>query len=178
SLAVLAAVLALGADVDAAAAGFASLPALKGRGAAERVAWGTGQITVVDDSYNASPVSMAGALRALGDRDIPGRRMAALTDMLELGPDGPQRHAALVEDLEAGRIDLLFCAGPLMRRLWDATPAGRRGAYARSAPDLASEIRAALRPGDVILVKGSNASGARAIVEALTARADRTEAAA
>ena len=89
--------------------------------------------------------------------------------MLELGEDGPAYHAALAAALEAARVDLVFCAGPLMRSLWDALPSTRRGGYADTASALVGAVEAALSAGDVVMVKGSKGSRAAAIAEALAA---------
>jgi UDP-N-acetylmuramoyl-tripeptide--D-alanyl-D-alanine ligase len=68
-------------------------------------------------------------------------------------------------------IDAVFCAGPLMRGLYEALDPTRRGGYAAEAGALIDEIGAALAPGDVVMVKGSHASRASAIVAALVERA-------
>jgi UDP-N-acetylmuramoyl-tripeptide--D-alanyl-D-alanine ligase len=168
----LAALLMLGAlDVDLetgldALAGFAPLA---GRGAERCVHLAGGAFTLIDESYNANPVSVAAALRTLGARTGRGRRIVALTDMLELGQEAGRMHASLAEPIEAAGVDLVFCAGPLMRALWDALPASRQGAYAESAEALAPQIVQAVAPGDMVMVKGSNASKARTLAEALAA---------
>ena len=69
--------------------------------------------------------------------------------------------------LEAAGVDLVFCAGPLMRSLWDALPSTRRGGYADDATALVGAVVAALSPGDVVMVKGSKGSRAAAIAAAL-----------
>ena len=83
--------------------------------------------------------------------------------MLELGAEAPSFHAALAEPLEAAGVDLVFCAGPLMKSLWDALPPTRRGGYAETAAELAPLVARAVEPGDVVMVKGSNGSKARAV---------------
>jgi UDP-N-acetylmuramoyl-tripeptide--D-alanyl-D-alanine ligase len=138
---------------------------LEGRGAVYK----TGGFTLIDESYNANPISMASAIRTLGARPAQGRRIVALTDMLELGPQGPSFHAALAKDIEAAGVDLVFCAGPLMKSLWESLSATRQGGYAGSAVELAPRLAAAVRPGDVVMVKGSNGSAAHVIANALKA---------
>ncbi|HYG26156.1 MAG TPA: UDP-N-acetylmuramoyl-tripeptide--D-alanyl-D-alanine ligase [Caulobacteraceae bacterium] len=142
---------------------------LAGRGAERQVRIKGGAFTLVDESYNANPISMAAAMKSLGARKTSGRRIVALTDMLELGPDGPAFHAGLAEPIEAAGVDLVFCAGPQMKSLWEALPATRRGAYAGTAAELAPRVVAAAEPGDVVMVKGSNGSRAGAIAAALAA---------
>jgi UDP-N-acetylmuramoyl-tripeptide--D-alanyl-D-alanine ligase len=112
---------------------------------------------------------MAAAFATIGARSAAGRRIVALTDMLELGPDGPAFHAGLAAPLEAAGVDLVFCAGPLMKSLWDALPPTRRGGYAETAAELAPLIARAVEPGDLVMVKGSNGSKAGAVATALSA---------
>ena len=167
SLATLAAIAAIGADVEHAAATLAQLRPPPGRGEAKRIKSASGAFTLVDDAYNASPVSVAAALETLGKR-VGARRIAALGDMLELGPDESAYHAGLAQPIEAARVDLVFLAGPRMKALWDALPPSRRGGYAETSDALAPLIESAVREGDVILVKGSHGSKMERIVEALS----------
>ncbi len=160
---------ALDVDLATAIAAVTAFEPLEGRGASRQVRAAAGAFTLVDESYNASPVSVAAALAALGARPADGRRIAVLTDMLELGPDSSARHAALVRAIEAASVDLVFCAGPLMRSLWDALPESRRGRWAPTAVELAPCLVKAVRPGDVLMVKGSRDSKAKALAEALAA---------
>jgi UDP-N-acetylmuramoyl-tripeptide--D-alanyl-D-alanine ligase len=159
---------ALGVELATGLAAVAAFEPLEGRGAARTIRAAAGAFTLIDESYNASPVSVAAALAALGARKA-GRRIAVLTDMLELGPDSPLRHAELAKAIEAVGIDLVFCAGPLMRSLWDALPASRQGRWAPAAADLAPCLARAVAPGDAVMVKGSRDSKAALLVEALVA---------
>lgn len=88
------------------------------------LALGSGEATLIDESYNANPASMRAALSVLGQMETGprGRRIAVLGDMLELGPESASLHAALAEGILANRIDLVFCSGPLMHALWEALP--------------------------------------------------------
>ena len=88
-------------------------------------------------------------------------------DMLELGAQAADHHANLAGPLAEAQVDLVFCAGPLMRALWDALPAARRGAHAETAEALGERLVAAVQPGDVVMIKGSNGSKAGAIVARL-----------
>jgi UDP-N-acetylmuramoyl-tripeptide--D-alanyl-D-alanine ligase len=112
---------------------------------------------------------MGAALATLGARAAAGRRIVALTDMLELGDQGPALHAALAEPIDTAKVDLVFCAGPLMRSLWEALPPTRRGGYAEGAADLTPLLAAAVASGDVVLVKGSKGSKAAMLAKALAA---------
>jgi len=87
--------------------------------------------------------------------------------MLELGDTAPQLHAALARDLEAGDIDLVFCAGPNMRELHAALTPQVRGGHAEDPTALAPIVADAVRAGDVVMVKGSLGSRMAVVVEAL-----------
>jgi UDP-N-acetylmuramoyl-tripeptide--D-alanyl-D-alanine ligase len=167
SLAILMSVQALGADVAQAANALADVAPPKGRGARHEIALpGGGSFTLLDESYNASPPSMRAAFAVLAM--VPAkRRIAVLGDMRELGPDAEALHAGLAEALETARIDLVFACGPLMRRLYDALPEHRRGAYAPDSAALLHVVLDAIRPGDAVTVKGSLGSRMGPIVTAL-----------
>jgi UDP-N-acetylmuramoyl-tripeptide--D-alanyl-D-alanine ligase len=166
ALATLAAVAAVGADLDAAADALATMRAPPGRGQASTVNASFGAFTLVDDSYNASPVSIAAAVTTLAKRPAP-RRIAALGDMLELGPEELAYHAGLAEPIEQAGLDLVFLAGPRMEALWQALPEKRRGGYAKDADSLIPLLTEALRPGDAVLVKGSFGSKMGRVAQAL-----------
>jgi UDP-N-acetylmuramoyl-tripeptide--D-alanyl-D-alanine ligase len=171
SLAVLLMLEALGVGRDTALTALAGFAPLEGRGAERTIAIPGGAFLLIDDSYNANPISMAAALRSLGARAVQGRRIVALTDMLELGPKAADHHAAMAAEAEAADVDLVFCAGPLMGALWEALPPTRRGGYAQTAMALAPVVADAVAPGDVVLVKGSNGSQASLVAAALAGRA-------
>jgi UDP-N-acetylmuramoyl-tripeptide--D-alanyl-D-alanine ligase len=169
SLCVLLMLEALDVDRETALAALAEFEPIEGRGAERVVRIPGGTFTLVDESYNANPVSMQAALTTLGARDVAGRRIVVLTDMLELGPQSARFHGDLATPIAAAGIDLVFCAGPLMKSLWEALPPTRRGAYAQNAAELAPQVASAMRAGDVVMVKGSNGSKAGAVAAALRA---------
>jgi UDP-N-acetylmuramoyl-tripeptide--D-alanyl-D-alanine ligase len=168
SLAALLAFEALDVSLETGLEALKTFAPLEGRGAVRSVETDAGPFTLIDESYNANPLSMRAALASLGARPTPGRRIAVLTDMLELGAEAPRLHADLAAPLAAAHVDRVFCAGPLMRSLWDALPAARRGAWAETAAELAPQVAAAVQPGDAVMVKGSNGSKASLVVKALT----------
>jgi UDP-N-acetylmuramoyl-tripeptide--D-alanyl-D-alanine ligase len=90
--------------------------------------------------------------------------------MLELGPDAADLHRGLAEAVSAAKVDSVFCAGPLMRDLWEGLPAAVRGGYAESAEDLEPLVVAAIQAGDAIMIKGSNGSRMGPIVTTLSER--------
>jgi UDP-N-acetylmuramoyl-tripeptide--D-alanyl-D-alanine ligase len=169
SLAALLMLEALDVPLDDGLTALAAFEPLEGRGASRTVRFERGEFTLVDESYNANPVSVTSALKTLGASPAKGRRIVALTDMLELGSETRNLHARLAEPIEAAGVDLVFCAGPLMKSLFDALPPTRRGGYADDAAGLAAWLVQAIEPGDVVMVKGSRDSHAKALVEALIA---------
>lgn len=179
--AVFAAAIAAGIDAEAAAQALASVGAAAGRGQVRRITLpGGGAATLIDDSYNANPVSMAAGVATLG-ATAPGpggRRIAVLGEMLELGASAPAFHAALAGPLQAARTDLALLSGAGMRHLHAALPAPMRAGLADNAEAALSMLTDMLRDGDVVLVKGSNASGVHRLAAALASGAafDRQEA--
>ena len=179
SLAVLAAVSLVGADLALSALALAELAPPTGRGARVTLSLGNGEpALLIDESYNANPASMRAAIALLGQAEIGsrGRRIAVLGDMLELGAAGADLHRGLVEPIRQHGIDLVFCCGPLMRALWEALPSERRGGYAEGADALEADVIAAIRPGDALMVKGSLGSGMGPIVKALERQYSRRDA--
>lgn len=175
SLGVLLAVDAAGGDVDKAAAALAGFQPVKGRGQRRAVPLPAGgSLTLIDESYNASPASIAAAAAVLGRTPTgtpAGRRIAVLGDMREMGADSPRLHGALAEPLLAAGIDLVYCCGPHMHHLFDRLPAEQRGGYAATSADLAPLVTAAVRAGDVVMIKGSLGSRMAVVVAALDAPA-------
>ena len=171
SLAVLAAAKAVGANVAKAASALAALSPPKGRGERHTIRIAGGAFELIDDSYNANPASVRAALAVLsGAEPGPGgRRIAVLGDMRELGPDADALHAGLAPEVAAAHVELVFTCGPHMSRLAAALPAERRAAHAPTSDRLVAPVCAAVRPGDVVLVKGSLGSRMAPIVAALKA---------
>jgi UDP-N-acetylmuramoyl-tripeptide--D-alanyl-D-alanine ligase len=169
SLAVLAAVKIAGADLALGAKALEGLKAQAGRGARLVIAAKDGRLAIIDETYNANPASMRAALATLGltPRAEFSRRVAVLGDMLELGPEGAKLHAELADFIDGAGVDVVFACGELMGSLYGALPASRRGAYARSAEELAPLLTGAVGAGDVIMIKGSLGSRMAPLVEAL-----------
>jgi UDP-N-acetylmuramoyl-tripeptide--D-alanyl-D-alanine ligase len=172
SLAVLAAVSLLGADLALAALALAQLQPASGRGSRVTLEVPGGNALLIDESYNANPASMQAALALLGQADVGarGRRIAVLGDMLELGPGGADLHRRLADAVRDNAVDLVFCCGPLMRALWEALPTSCQGGYAETSAALEPHVLAAVQPGDTVMVKGSLGSRMAPIVKALSGR--------
>ncbi len=171
ALAILAGVDAIGADIDTALNALGSIGAIEGRGLRHQIAWGNGEMTIIDESYNASPPSIRAALTVLASMKTTGRRIAVLGDMRELGPQSDALHAGLA-DAVADHVDLLFTCGTHMRALFDATPASKRAAHASNSAELAPTIRRALRANDIVMIKGSLGSAMGVVVKDLLKKAE------
>jgi UDP-N-acetylmuramoyl-tripeptide--D-alanyl-D-alanine ligase len=114
---------------------------------------------LLNDCYNANPVSMRAALEHLAARANGRRRVAVLGDMRELGPEGPAYHAEIGELVRALGIEHVIAVGELAR--------GYGGDWVATATEAAAELVRVLEPGDVVLVKGSLAVGLKAVAENL-----------
>jgi UDP-N-acetylmuramoyl-tripeptide--D-alanyl-D-alanine ligase len=171
SLGVLGAIHAAGGDVATAAAAFAQMKPLEGRGRRHPIALRQGAAELIDESYNASPASMRAAIAVLAAaRPGPGgRRIAILGDMLELGERSAELHAALAEPLAAAGIDLVLTVGKESEALDRALPEKMRGGHEANAKPMAERAASLLRAGDVVTVKGSHGLRLDAIVARLTA---------
>ena len=163
---VLAALAAAGADLAQAAAHLSDWHPPQGRGAVETL----GGIRLIDDAFNANPASLSAGLATLAGLQ-GGRRVAILGDMLELGADEIAMHRAVADDPSMAAIDLVHCAGPLMRHLHEALPADKRGLWMQTAAELAAQPDKLISAGDIVLVKGSKSSRISMVVQALRAGA-------
>jgi UDP-N-acetylmuramoyl-tripeptide--D-alanyl-D-alanine ligase len=171
SIAALAVVEALGADVAKAAATLGEVRALPGRGARRRLKFGSGTVEFLDESYNANPASVRAMLAVLA-RTAPapgGRRLLALGDMRELGEYADSLHAGLADAVAASGAAQVFLCGPHMQALWQRLAAAQKGAYRPDSAALAGEVASALRAGDVIAIKGSLGSKMKNVVDAVLA---------
>jgi len=170
SLAVLAVIRSLNADLALAGLELAKVEAMAGRGLRHIVSLGRDiSFTLIDESYNANPASVSAALETLANipRANHARRIAVLGDMAELGAKAPELHQSLKNYIQPDNIDLVFCAGAQMRYLYDMLPADQRGGIAANAVELIPQLTAELRDQDIVMVKGSNASGMGRIVDYL-----------
>jgi len=172
SLAVLAAAHVFSADLKRVADALSAFKAPAGRGERHRLSCDGGSFTLIDESYNANPASMRAAIALLKETKPGegGRRIAVLGDMGELGHQAGELHAGLADDLADAQADQVFLAGPLMHDLWEVLPEGVRGAYAKNAGELEPILVKALQPGDVIVVKASNATGLGRLVQTVKER--------
>lgn len=167
AMAVLAAVHALGGDLAAAGLALADFAGLPGRGAHHRIPVGDGEALLIDESYNANPTSMAATLDVLGKTEAK-RRIAVLGAMRELGPTSDALHESLAAPILAAGVDYALLVGSGMEPLAKALEGKVESAHWPDASSAGESLRKLLRPGDAILIKGSNAIGLGRIVATLT----------
>jgi UDP-N-acetylmuramoyl-tripeptide--D-alanyl-D-alanine ligase len=172
TLAVLAAVKLAGADLTKAAGALEAVTPQAGRGQRFVIQTKAGPAALIDESYNANPASMRAALSTLGlaPHSAYKRRVAVLGDMLELGVEGPRLHRELAEAVDAAGVDVVFACGKLMASLFQALPPGRQGGYAKTSGELEPKLLEGVRPGDIVMIKGSLGSRMAPLVEALKRR--------
>ncbi|SFS14494.1 UDP-N-acetylmuramoyl-tripeptide--D-alanyl-D-alanine ligase [Yoonia litorea] len=176
---VLAVVEALGADPVAASLDLAAWVPPAGRGTREVIVTdGANEgesLELLNDAFNANPTSLAASLEVLAastpthnvGRIVKGRRVAILGDMLELGPQEIQMHSEMAQNPHLQQLELIHCAGPLMRHLWEALPDRQRGQWAATAAELVPKVTHLVDAGDVVLVKGSKGSKVSLVVDAI-----------
>ena len=172
ALFVLGALDAADADIGAGMSALVNFAPPPGRGSRTRLAAGEADLLLIDESYNANPASMRAALAVLPTlpRSAYPRRIVVLGDMLELGADAAALHAGLWEAADAAGVDLVFAAGPNMARLFERVPEARRGGWAETAQALEGPLLEEIKPGDVVMIKGSNGSRMGLLVAAILAQ--------
>lgn len=179
ALAALAGAQALGADLAIAALDLGKWQPPAGRGTRETVMLDVVHdhltITLINDAFNANPLSMAAALDVLAASDpgqranghATGRRIAILGDMLELGSDEKQLHRDIANLAAMADIELVHCVGPLMAELHKSLPETKRGLWLQTADEMTAAVAGLLHAGDVVLVKGSKGIWVSRVVDAI-----------
>lgn len=166
ALAVLAAVDAAGGDLGQAGLALAELGGLAGRGARFIAPLADGQTAlVIDESYNANPASMRATLAVLAHE--PGRHVAVLGEMRELGDASDDYHAALAEPILAARVEMALLVGEAMAPLGRKLEGRVDFVHVADARAAQAVLADRLAPGDAVLVKGSNGVGLSRVVAAL-----------
>lgn len=130
-----------------------------------------GGVTVIDDSYNASPDSMAAALKVLAGKK--GRKLAVLGDMLELGSYEKQGHREVGTLCGALKIDRVLAIGTAAKEIYDALPPTVEGYYLPSSEESLDLLMQLVAPGDTVLFKASNAMGFQALANGLKERMEK-----
>jgi UDP-N-acetylmuramoyl-tripeptide--D-alanyl-D-alanine ligase len=126
-----------------------------------------GGVVLINDCYNANPLSMGAALEDLGAHETAGRRIAVLGDMLELGAEEDDLHRRAGAQAALAGVEVLITVGPRARLMADEFPGQ---VHAVADADAAAGVLASLqRAGDVVLVKGSRGVGLERVAERLGA---------
>lgn len=155
SLLVVAAVVqSLGLDLSKLPLALKNFSVTKGRGNIHKVKYNRKYIHLIDDSYNASPVSMKTAIKTLSTYSNQ-RKVALLGDMLELGDESIEFHTDLVKTVTGNNIDKVYTVGKFMLELHELLPDNIRGAHFNDSNQLKSDLANIIQNNDAILVKGS-----------------------
>ena len=169
SLAVLAAVDAVGGDLAAAGLALSELPGLPGRGQRHVLPHAGGELLLIDESYNANPASMRAAVAGLAN--LRSRRtIAVLGAMKELGEKSDGYHADIAPLLAQADVDETIFVGPEFENLVEKLAGGLEGparfAHCGTASEAITLLRARIKGGEAVLVKGSNSVGLSRLVSA------------
>jgi UDP-N-acetylmuramoyl-tripeptide--D-alanyl-D-alanine ligase len=133
----------------------------------EKLRIGSGELLLIDESYNANPASVEAALKVLAAQQPRGRRIAVLGDMLELGETSPKLHKALRKPVEDSGAELVFLCGPDMAGLAEDLSPGLLAGHFDDPGQLAQALLPALRDGDIVMLKASNGLKFGSIVQTL-----------
>jgi UDP-N-acetylmuramoyl-tripeptide--D-alanyl-D-alanine ligase len=160
----------LGVPLDQIAAGLGEARAAPWRMELVRAPSG---IAVLNDSYNASPTSTAAALRALARLSVPGRRLAVLGEMRELGDHAAREHATIGRLAAEAGVSVLVVVGEGARGMAEGALDGSGGRAIRvievlDAAAAGKVVAQEVEPGDAVLVKASRAIGLERVAESLT----------
>ncbi|MEM1397687.1 MAG: UDP-N-acetylmuramoyl-tripeptide--D-alanyl-D-alanine ligase [Pseudomonadota bacterium] len=170
ALTVLAAASELGLPIAEAAQRLKFFGAGGGRGLQKRITLAGGRsVTILDESYNANPSSARAALELLAAMSASpsGRKIVVLGDMLELGENAAGLHAGLKPNVEAAGVAKVYTVGRLAKSLFDAVGAPMKGTASETSTDVVRQLQEDLQDGDIVMVKGSNASKVSKVVDAL-----------
>ena len=172
SLAILAAVRAVGGDLASAGLALAEMSGIDGRGRRHVISLKSGgTATVIDESYNANPASMKATLRHFSGEKNSGRKIVLLGAMGELGEQSGHYHTALADDILSSGAEAIILVGDDMAhtaaKLEQGLDRGVKMSHAANASEALTEVAKLLSDGDLLLVKGSNYLGLSSAVSAL-----------
>ncbi|MGP5713964.1 UDP-N-acetylmuramoyl-tripeptide--D-alanyl-D-alanine ligase [Vreelandella alkaliphila] len=130
---------------------------------------GVGVATVIDETYNANPVSMKSALYNLSEISLVegASKIAVLGDMASLGEQEVFYHEELFSSVVSSGADKVFLVGDRMLHLWNILPESLKGGYAKDSSEVCSMISGCIAENDVIMVKGSNSMKMNKVVKFL-----------
>ena len=147
---------AVGADIGRALAVLAGHGAPEGRGAAMALGDPAHPLRLIDETYNANPVSMRAALEVFAGERAEGRKVLVLGDMRELGAAADAYHQDLAPAVVAAAPDMVFLVGAHMAALEAALPSGLVAGRSQAVDEIAEDVIGALAAGDSVMLKGSN----------------------
>ncbi|AMO72257.1 UDP-N-acetylmuramoyl-tripeptide--D-alanyl-D-alanine ligase [Sphingorhabdus sp. M41] len=172
SLAILAAVRAVGGDLATAGLALAEMSGIDGRGRRHLISLKSGgKATVIDESYNANPASMKATLQHFTSEPCTGQKIVILGAMGELGEQSAHYHASLADDILLSGADTVILVGEDMAhtaaKLEQGLDQGVKMSHAASASEALTEVAKLISDGDILLIKGSNYLGLSSAVSAL-----------
>ncbi len=129
-----------------------------------------GSFTIIDDAYNANPVSVRGAIETLHSLNGMGRKILVCADMLELGHQSKKLHRAMGERAAESRIDLLITVGRLSRVMAEGAKSSNKHFnvfHYDSIQPAYQKLKNFLRPKDVVLIKGSRGMSMEKLIQLL-----------
>ena len=122
---------------------------------------------LLDDSYNANPVSLLAGLRVVASLEGYKRKVAILSDMLELGAQSPEIHADMANNPLCKSVTKFHCIGPLMKHFYAKLPPEKQGIWVENADEIAPRVKEFVSVGDLVFVKGSKGSRASEVVHSI-----------
>lgn len=161
---------ALDLDLRELAKAMADFVAPPGRGQIMELKLSDGPAMLLDESFNANPVSMRAALSIVQGLGKEQRKIGVLGDMLELGETAPQLHAELAEAVLAAGFEKVILVGPLMTNLSETLEGKLDVIHRFNSNDVADLLAEELAPGDLVMVKGSKGTKLSPVVEQLCQR--------
>ncbi len=171
AMAVLAAVREIGGNEVTASLDLSTWTPQDGRGVLKKINLDNSEegftFDLLDDSYNANPMSLMAGFKVLASMEGYKRKVAILSDMLELGPDGPEIHSNLAGNPICRSVTQFHCIGPLMKNFYDSLPQEKRGIWVETADEISPRVKEIVAVGDLVFVKGSKGSQAADVVEKL-----------
>lgn len=166
ALGCVAALSALGLSITDICQHLSTVTLAKGRGGIHHLRYRDGMITLIDDAYNANPASMRAALAVLASMPkVNHRYLVAFGEMGELGDYSVRSHIELATLVQALDVDLAFSCGHYMLYFHETLPEYLQGSYGETVEDILPPLEAKIRPGDILLVKGSKYTKVSKIID-------------
>lgn len=165
SLATLATIISLNLDPRDYLDTFAQLEAIVGRGKVRKSSFSGNNTTIIDQTFNANPISMRAAIKDFSEQYSRCHQIMVLGDMLELGPSSEDLHEDLVPAILECNPDKVYLVGPLMSRVWNKIPSEIKGAHVMKAEHLLQIIPYEVKNDSVILLKASHGTNLNILID-------------